>query len=202
MPSAIVETPSKGDAINAPLDADLRNAASVRVPFQATGNRLKFLENFYDAIKAWKLGGTITPAALLTIAQQVVFGTTTQFIDTAFFAGGIEVDDGGDFTGPLSFSGGGRIQYPGVVVPDSNTSVDVALQKFIYVDLANGAHTITLTGTLADGDWFVVNNRSGQPQTLAGLVTATIAAATPGGSHGTMFLKIGGAFKAAMQWDA
>jgi hypothetical protein len=48
----------------------------------------------------------------------------------------------------------------------------------------------------------VVNNGSGQFQTLAGHVTATIAAETPGGSHGTMFLKIGGTWVAAQQWDA
>jgi hypothetical protein len=50
MPGLIVETPSKGDAINAPIGADPRTAASVRTPFQSVGNRLKFLENFYDAV--------------------------------------------------------------------------------------------------------------------------------------------------------
>lgn len=49
MPSAITETPTKGTPISAPVGADLRTAASVRTPFQAVGNRLAFLEAFYDA---------------------------------------------------------------------------------------------------------------------------------------------------------
>lgn len=67
MPSAIVETPSKGDLINAPIGADPRTAASVRTPLQSIGNRLKFLENFYDAIKAFALGGTVSPAAAVSM---------------------------------------------------------------------------------------------------------------------------------------
>lgn len=60
MPSPIVETPSEGDAISAPVGADPRTAASVRTPFQAVGNRLKFLENFYDMIKVFRTGGVLT----------------------------------------------------------------------------------------------------------------------------------------------
>jgi hypothetical protein len=67
MPADIVETPTFGTPISAPIDADPRNAASVRVPFQATGDRLAFLEVFYNAIKAWMLGGTLTPAATVIV---------------------------------------------------------------------------------------------------------------------------------------
>ena len=50
MPSNIVETASKGDAISVPVGADVRNAASVRTPFQSVGNRLKWLEAFVTRI--------------------------------------------------------------------------------------------------------------------------------------------------------
>lgn len=106
MPSAIVETPSKGDAINAPIGADVRNAASVRVPFQATGNRLKFLEDWYDLAKAWVLGGTITPAADVVVDMQAAPTNEGVLFTSADprrvrFAGGALFAPGRRVVGPL-----------------------------------------------------------------------------------------------------
>lgn len=69
MPSAIVETPTKGSVINAPVGADPRTAASVSTPFQAVGNRLKYLENRDDELAPLIEGGTLEPAAPVTIDE-------------------------------------------------------------------------------------------------------------------------------------
>lgn len=106
MPSAIVETPSQGDAINAPVGADVRNAASVRVPFQAVGNRLKFLEDFYDFAKALVLGGTLAPAADVVVNMQTA-PTNEGWLFTSTdprkvrFSGGALLAPGRRVVGPL-----------------------------------------------------------------------------------------------------
>jgi hypothetical protein len=84
MPSAIVETPVQGTPIDAPLDADLRNAASVRVPFQATGNRLNWLEAFVK-----RIGGIATD--LITTALLIPAGNLTLRL-----TGGNLIFDGND----------------------------------------------------------------------------------------------------------
>lgn len=142
MPSNIVETPSQGDAISAPLDADLRNANSVRVPFQSVGNRLKFLENFYDAIKAWALGGTVAPAGAVTIDNSV--------------------DVPNNLLSALVFSGRRRFRVAtptGDTTYSASSAVDVILID--RVNLAVGTTTITISTTgYSTGDLLMVSLQS------------------------------------------
>lgn len=161
MPSAIVETPSEGDAINAPLDADLRNAASVRTPFQSVGNRLNFLEAL--GLKVFKLGGALTLAADLvytiaaTKALQFV-GLGSVFFDA--LSGGVFFNQ--NVRGPLFTSAAtGRANRrpsaaltgagPFTIRPDLYDTFQCACSGAVIVN-------IDPTGNYVEGDTFRIVN--------------------------------------------
>lgn len=126
MPSAIVETAGKGEVINAPVGADVRNAASIRTALQPVGNRLKFLENFYDLVKAWSLGGTITPSGDVTIGTRVLRGD----------AGGL-----------------GRIRTrKSTIGANADQSYDPAVVNLILASGLTGARIYTLVDTNSQND--------------------------------------------------
>lgn len=103
MPSNIVETATKGSAISAPIGADVRNAASVRTPFQAVGDRLAWLEALVT-----RLCGTATN--IITTALLVPNGTVTLNLGAA----NLEIigdDDGNIYLGGVGNSPGGVQMY-------------------------------------------------------------------------------------------
>jgi hypothetical protein len=155
MPADIVETSEKGTPISAPLDADPRNAASVRTPFQSVGNRLKFLEAFYDLVTgglAGALTGLFQPAMALTIEMlhgdvtfdsnddwNLAIGPNAKFnpngrINTHCF------DGNGSYGRPNR-----RVQY---ITPAVNTSIDPILYDTIKVSPSADLLDITIAPSL------------------------------------------------------
>jgi hypothetical protein len=161
MPAAIVETPAKGSAINAPVGADVRNAASVRTPFQAVGNRLKFLEDFYDAVKAWMLGGTITPDGGVTIDGDLTFPTG----GSAFFAtGSTLVFAGGNVLGGGLFAAGqtgdANRKLRLITSGSGDVQVNTAAHNTVVVSGISGAMTLELTTPTYVGAHVTIVNES------------------------------------------
>ncbi len=175
MPSAISETASKGKVINAPLDADLRNAASVREPFQAVGDRLKFLEDFYDFIT----GGSITALAdklfllpgdwaaplVLKGALRItsVIGDTggLQFNNAYLF---IDLANDGRIQGPLFEQGdsaGGRANRKvDATAKVADHTIDPTLTDVVFFNAGTSKICAIASGTYTKGDHFRVVNRS------------------------------------------
>lgn len=83
MPTNIVETPVKGTVLSVPVGSDKRKASTLLAAWQAIGNRLNFLEAFYELIKPLTLGGTINPAAALVINAVLTVGNLTAGFITA-----------------------------------------------------------------------------------------------------------------------
>lgn len=57
MPVDIVETATKGTTLSVPIGTDKRKASSLTAAWQAIANRLKFAEDFFDALTG--LGSTL-----------------------------------------------------------------------------------------------------------------------------------------------
>jgi hypothetical protein len=169
MPSDIVENPTKGTPLSCPVDADPRNAASVRVPFQATGNRLAFLEAFYDAFfsaLAIAVDATWTVATGKTLT---LVGTGTGKLSLA----GITVDFNGKTTGILVKQGEtGRVpkkpQGGGVPLLTVSATIDPRLTDTYLCEPAAGAITLTLDAqTYTNGEHFrVVNHQTALGYTI------------------------------------
>lgn len=161
MPAPIVETASKGDAISAPVGADVRNAASVRTPFQAVGNRLKFLENFYDVVKAWMLGGTLTPATPVTLDGDVAFPAGGSLF---FDAGSQLVFAGGNVLGSGMFApgqSGDANKKPRLITSGSgDVQVNTANHNVVIVSGISGTMTLELTTPTYVGAHMKIVNES------------------------------------------
>lgn len=174
MPSAIVETATKGSAISAPVGADVRNAASVRVPFQAVGDRLAWLEAFVTRI-AGALTDIIT-TGILSPPDDVEINLEAGFLDiTGNDDYGLRIGTGAKFipNGRIEnhcFDGTGgygrankRVQ--GTIAPagGSTTDVDATIHDMVWVNPA-AACNIRIDGTPAiayqPGDHITIQNSS------------------------------------------
>jgi hypothetical protein len=165
MPSDIVETPVFGSAISAPIGADVRNANSVRVPFQSVGNRLKFLENFYTLMKVFLQGGTLAPTG--TLIWDLASGGITFNGDSDFainLNSGVNVNvNARNFRGPITGVTGtdGRVpRRVQRVTPASNTVVNPTLVDVLLVDPSAPIEVKIAPTVKVDGDWIRVVNLS------------------------------------------
>lgn len=115
MPSAIVETATKGTPINAPVGADPRTAASVRTPLQTVGNRLKFLEDFYDFMVAFVTGGVVVLGGNLSLQ-----GFRTTLTDLTVARGWLT---GQSLRKPLVYAAGANPTSPILLAPNTYDTV-------------------------------------------------------------------------------
>lgn len=176
MPSNIVETATKGTAISAPLDADARNAASVRIPFQAVGNRLAWLEAFVSRV-AGAAVDVVTTAVLVPVGNLTLRLTGGSLIidgndDYNIHLGGLSGSPGGVqlfaygnmashlFTAGRTGRPNRKVQ---VITPAAGTTnIDPTYYDTIFVTPSVGCSLkITPTGTPVAGDWIEVVSLSG-----------------------------------------
>lgn len=72
----------------------------------------------------------------------------------------------------VGFSGSGRILQTGIIANDADQSIDITVYRHICIPLSTtSSHTYTLTGSVQDGDWFMIKNLDTNTHTIAGLVS-------------------------------
>ncbi len=207
MPASIVETASKGDAINAPLDADLRNANSVRVPFQSIGNRLKFLEDFYDAFFSaitfaanalWTIGNNRT----LTIRRELS-GAENGVLDVS----GVTVQFGERVRGALFSSGftGCANRKTATLANPASQDIDPTLYNTWVITSLTSVLNLTISATPARpytrGEWFTVTNEDTTlPTQVVGVGSALRSFATGFRSATYVYCDVPGSGGAAFEW--
>lgn len=183
MPSNIVETATKGSAISAPLDADLRNAASVRTPLQSVGNRLAWLEAvvsrlFGTSATANAAGTSLVPEDNLTLdlssGRLDIVGNDDNNINLGGVGGtpgGVQLFANGNMAAHMFTAGRtGRANKKLVNLGTSaNQTIDPrAYDTFAYLTgAAIDVQVSTAEVDLEDGDWFRVINKV----TSAGAIT-------------------------------
>lgn len=145
MPRTVDEsTPSKGDALSVPVGTDPRTAESLDAAWQALANRLKFLENFFDAFfstLAFVSDATWTVANTKVLQIKAASGTATldlSQINTLF---------NGLVAGPLFQTGatGRAPKKPQLAAPlTANATVDLRVVDTVIMNPASGAITLDI----------------------------------------------------------
>lgn len=139
---------------------------------------------------------TLTVNSATHFADEIVVAGSTILNGVLTVAGLTEFD--GNITlanARIGYSGSGRILQTAQVITTPSSSVDITHVRNISLGTMATAAT-ALTGTVVDGDWFCIQNSSGNPQTLTGLVSVV---GLPSGS-GRMYVRISGVWTVVFGW--
>lgn len=125
------------------------------------------------------LGSGLSDA--ITVNGAAGFSGLASFADDVFFEGDVALGNGAadaiTLSGVLTQSGSGRILETAIVLPNSDTSVDITqFRQMVSESSVTATRQITTTASVgpATGDWFSILNVSGFSQTLVGLLAQSV----------------------------
>lgn len=98
----------------------------------------------------------------------------------------------------LSWVGVGRELRTGQTLPNSNSSIDIAQFRTLYIPSSvTSTRTYTLSCTdVANGDFFSIQNDDDNSHIISGIVSTTIESGS-----GRAYQRISGTWRAVMVWD-
>jgi hypothetical protein len=196
MPSNVSDSDDFTTTIQVPNDGEDATSASLLDTFvQGLSNRTKWL---YNAIKAWRDGGTITPSGSVTIAQAltVTGNLTSSGTDDVTVGDDLTVGDNATINGTLTVAEQirGQIRFNITTGPNSNQTYAVSDRVnlvWVYGPDLTSTRTYTISDSGAsNGDmfWFFRQGSSGSDLQISvpGFGTSTIS-----GGGGRIFVRKG-----------